>query len=210
VRLFCKDLIEDLLISVSNAYLGRKSSIPMLPTWLQSDRNKIILGILIVFSVISGYVYQFPFFQNCINIKAHIIAYILIAGVMGITIGYLFGKPLHFLIEKVQLMVGLAIVTMILLPLLLTLINRFVPRNSPIMTEVTIQRIDEYSQSRFGELELSKTVDGVYIYFILDKQPFRLDAAPDFDELIYPKGSSLPINIHQGIFGLKWVSLRTE
>ncbi len=182
----------------------------MLPNWLQSDRNKILLGIFIVFSLISGYVYQFAFFQNCINIKVHVITYILLGGILGIVVAYFLGKELHFLIEKVQLFVGCAFVGMILLPLMLTLINRIVQINSTVEKEVVIQRIDEYSQSRFGELELSKTLDGYYVYFIVDKAPFRLSASPDFNVIEYYKGEILPINIHTGLLGLKWVSLQEE
>jgi len=179
----------------------------MLPTWLQSDRNKIILGILLVFLFIGGYVFQFPFFQNCINIKFHTITYIIIGGLLGSGLGYLFGKQLHFLIEKVQLIIGCAFAGMLLLPLLLTLVNRFVPRSAPQLTDATIQRVDEYSQSRFGEIELSNEIEGYYVYFILEGQPFRLSVPPDFDTVNYDKGSILPIQVHHGILGLKWVSL---
>ena len=182
----------------------------MLPNWLQSDRSKVLLGIFIVVSLISGYVYQFPFFQNCINIKGHVISYIFLGGLVGIIVAYVLGKELHFLIEKVQLNVGSSFAGMILFPLIFTMINRIIPRAQPSKTEVEIQRVDEYSQSRFGEIELSNSVDGYYVYFIIDRKPFRLSATPKFDIVKYYKGASLPVSVHVGLFGLKWVSLQEE
>lgn len=180
----------------------------MLPKFLHSDRNKIITGVLLVFVPIFSYTYQFPFFQNCLNIKSMMLIYAAVGIALGVYFANYYSRDLHFPIEKFQLHVALIVIGLILVPLIGSLINRAIPLGSGTEAFAEVQRVDAYSESRFGELELSEPKpDGIFVFVMLEGKPVRLDADLTYDVDRYGKGSTLPVMIKKGILGLRWVEL---
>ena len=178
----------------------------MLPTWLQSDTGKIITGLLLVFIPIISYTLLFPFYQNCLNIRMVMLIYIAFGAILGAGIAYWFREKPEMLIEKFQLFVAAIIIGMVLIPLLATFINRIFIIEGPTSVNSHIVKVENFKQSRFGELADNMVIDGYFIYTILEEKVVRLNAPPTLDIQEYTPGTNIEVNIYRGVLGLKWVA----
>jgi len=176
----------------------------MLPKWLQSDTGKIITGLLLVFIPIISYTLLFPFYQNCINLKFVMFIYVIVGALLGAGIAYWLKNKTETLIESFQLFIAAIFLGIVLIPLLATFANRLIKKGAPQLVNSHVVKVEQYFQSRFGELADSKSIDGFFIYTILEDDVVRLNAAPDLDITQYEPGTNIEVTIHQGILGMKW------
>ena len=173
---------------------------------MRSDAMKITFGALLVFGVVFLYTREVPFLQNTLDFKSLFITATAAALLLGIVLGYFFSKDRSSVLERFQIFLAAIFLSILLMPLLLSLSNRALDFNDPVSQEVELLRVESFSGSRFGRLEETKEQsDGYRIYLLNDGEVMRLQSkTPLFADR--EKGDFIKVPIQRGLWGFRYVN----
>lgn len=173
---------------------------------MRSDASKIILGALLVFGIVFLYTREVPFLQNTLDFKRLFLSAIGFGILVGTLLGYFFAKKRKDLLEQFQIFLASIFLSILLMPLLLSMSNRSLDFNTPIAETMELLRVESYAGSRFGRLaETKEHPDGYRIYLLREETVIRLQKkqAPFSAQ---QKGEEVVIPISQGLFGFEHVN----
>lgn len=172
---------------------------------MQSDATKVIAGALLIFGLIFLYTKEITFFQNTLNLSRLLVSAVLGGLVFGAVLGWFLGKERKERIEQFQLFLGVTVVSVLLMPLLLSRINRQVSTKTTT-EEMQLIRMETFAGSRFGNLaELKENPDGFRAFLNRNGTIIRLQKEdPPFPEDKVGKQVSVPVT--RGILGFELVN----
>ncbi len=175
---------------------------------LQSDYFVAVIGAAVLFSIITLYAFEVPWFSNTFNIKWLVGIALGIGLLCGIGLGWKMSRYGDEEMEKVAY-VGLSLfVCLGVLPLFLSLSNRLLSPFPVVKEKVEFVKASAYIGSRFGVHKgQSSKEDGFHIFFIRNNRIERIKTRHKIF-LGVSKGTIVELPIQRGLIGFEFVKLK--
>ena len=168
---------------------------------------KAILGALLLFFVITLYALEFSHFSQTFNIKSLIFTALAIGFLIGCVLANTYRKKMVEQVDKMAVIFGSIILSMLIMPLVMSLSNRLLSFNKAVDKKYEFIKEEAFGSSRFGMVEgMNEDVDGYHIFFVRDGIYERIKSdKPLFDDV--KKGTSINLPVKRGLFGWEFVDL---
>lgn len=171
----------------------------------RKDFRKIIIGILAFILGIILYTLEIRHFNNTFEVKNLLIFGAILGLLVGLFLGY---KMSHFgkeSIEVFQIYFIITILSIIFMPLLVSLSNRWLSFHSTTIEKVEFVESNAYFASRFGNAG-EPEIDGYHTFFIRKGKLERIDSK----KAIFPnakKREMVDLPVKKGLWGFTEVIL---
>ena len=173
--------------------------------WLKSDYAKIAGGIFLFISTIILYSLEFTYFNNMFEVRPLLITALMLGIFIGTLLGDRFKKFAKSPLETFQIYTVLMMLSLLMMPLLISLTNRLFSFSSPRMEKVEFVKSEIFMESRFGKLPNQKP-DGYFSFFIYNGAVHRIKTKINpFSDV--EEGDIISIPICKGIWQYEWVDV---
>ncbi len=179
----------------------------IIPNENKSNFIKAALGTILVFGIMTLYVFEFAYLQNTFNAFKLIVGSLVVGFIIGLLLGQNFKKRFADEDERRVIAFGFPVLIALLFPLMTSLVNRKLNFNPPKQEQVEFFRFEGYGGSRLGFVEgMEPGVDGYSIFFIRDKNIERIRSKqPHFKDK--KEGEKINLPISKGVLGFEYVEL---
>ena len=168
---------------------------------MNQDHLKAAVAAFCLFGSIVLYVFEFPHYHNMFGIKSFLITAALVGLIIGLAVSNRLSRGVKDDYDRMRIHVGITILMIVLMPLFMSWLNRFLVFRGPQQEQVEFVQQDGYNASRFGDYVGKNTeADGVYTYIIRKGELKRLKSKGP----IFPtaqKGDKVLINVLKGALG---------
>ena len=175
---------------------------------LKSDYVVAVYGAILLFSVITLYAFEVPWFSNTFNIQWLVGIALGIGLICGAVLGWKMSKHGEEEMEKVAY-VGLSLfVCLGVMPLFLSLSNRLLSPFPVVKEKVEFVKSSAYIGSRFGVHKgQSSKEDGFHIFFIRNNRIERIKTRHN-PFVGISKGTTVELPVKRGLLGFEFVKLK--
>jgi len=168
-------------------------------TWI-----KVMIGAFCFFGVIFGYAFQANHLSTHLELGSLMKTGAIAGAILGLIDGYLFQKMGKDQDSRFSIFTGVLVIGIILGPLILSLLNRYIGSETAI-EEFELISIKPVVESRFGVVEGSEfESDGHMIQFSDGDDIYEIKVTVDVDELKKDEDSIL-FQVAQGGLGYRYI-----
>ena len=173
----------------------------------KSDYPKVIAGVILLFGMITLYVFEFKHFSLVLEPKWLLIFALGFGIMLGVTLGNRFSKEVKDSFERFRIYTIFIFISVFFMPLLINLSNRLLDFRQPELRKVSLESVDAYISEKYGVLKGEDVkIAGYKIVVVMDQQVLQLKSKENPFPNNQP-GDAVEIKVHYGLFGLKYVNL---
>jgi hypothetical protein len=165
--------------------------------------RNILIGLLII-GLIILYSLEFSYFGNTFGFRDLLWKALLLGGLLGLLLGYLFQRKIVQPLEKVQILIFFTLLCLIFMPLFASLSNRLLHFGKTEVQKYPLFHLKSFISDRFGLIKGDDmSPDGYYLYILKDEQIVRITTRdPRFEQL--ERGDTVRLKIRKGLWGYEW------
>lgn len=164
---------------------------------------KAVLAVMLIFAAIVLYVFQFDHFGKLLDGKYFLLLSAGIGLLIGSLIGHQFAKEEFELAEKMRLYVFCAGLTIVFMPLLIGLINRYLDFSPPQQAQVQLLELKTGISQPFGYVKGEKLKPNYRMVILYDQTIYKLTfKEPAFTQ--HTPGDMITIPIRKGLLGIRY------
>ena len=165
------------------------------------DILKILSVFITFFAIVLLYVFEMDYFSNTIDVNRLVIWSLIISGLIGAALGWLFSTYTNILLYKFQLIVSLGVVCAALGPLLGSLSNRMLAGDEVEEKRVRVMEYKAFSTSIMGVPKNYKFLEEGHALIVeirgtRDRFVYRYDAWQGIEQ-----GDLIALPFKQGFWG---------
>ena len=158
--------------------------------------------LVLVFTLFILYAYELPVFGNTFQFKSLLRRSLLVFGIIGAIVGYLYSKPETDLTEKFKVFLFIFLSTLFFAPLLANLTNRWFG-SEPELKSYEIFEVEPIGVPEMAIEKRWPTRD--YFIFIFEDDELEKIRLNDLAEQPL-KGQQIELAIGEGLFGWKFLT----
>ncbi|MBI1223784.1 MAG: hypothetical protein GC192_00990 [Bacteroidetes bacterium] len=169
----------------------------------------VFFAVIAIFGVIALYVHEFQWFQNYIKPQKMVLGSLLVGLAVGIMLAFRFQKKEKDLVDKIQIWTVCIVTSILPMPLLASLANRFFAEQKPHETPVEFWEEKAHLVGRsptiYGFIEGNKKTEmGYFIFVIIDGELVRVKSkTPRFSNSV--QGDTIVVPIKKGLFNVDYI-----
>ncbi len=156
-----------------------------------------LLGLVVL------YVFEFKYFNLTLNLRGLIFKGLVAGLILGLVLGRLYYKQGRDLTERIQLYVFFVVLSMVFMPLFVSLSNRLLSFKPPSSLSVEYVGTEAYFSDRFGVTkgqQIKPTGYNLFFYHDNQLKKIRLDY-PLFQDSL--RGAMITLPVRAGLWGHK-------
>lgn len=170
-----------------------------MPTWI-----KVAIGLIIFFGIIFGYTSQAEHISTHLDLASLMKTGVIAGAILGLIDGYLFQKSGKDQDSRFSIFAGVLVIGIVLGPLILTLLNRYIDSSSSVK-EFELIAIKPVMESRFGVTEgTTFDPDAHMIRFRDGDDTYEIKVTVDVDELSKDEDTIL-LDVAEGGLGYRYI-----
>lgn len=169
---------------------------------LRSDYGKAFFGAGLIILVIVLYVFEIRHFNNTLGVKGLVISGLVVGALLGLLLASQLQKYADELIEQFQIYITAMLLTMALMPLLVSMTNRLLSFHPIEKERVEFVQSDPFISSRFGHLP-EQEIEGYHTFVIYRNRLERLKSKT----VLFPnasKGDQVDLTLRKGLWGFRF------
>ncbi len=165
------------------------------------DKIKYALIGFLLLAMVVLYALEFKYFHLTFNLQGLILKGVVVGLIVGVELGWWFRRHAEDLTERIQLYVFFIVLSMVFMPLLVSLSNRFVTLKPSASINVDYVGTEAFYSDRFGLIKGQKVEPtGYYLFFYYNNRLQRIELkAPIFKDSV--RGATITLPVWQGIWG---------
>ena len=174
------------------------------------SRRQLQIAVAIVFALIVGYAYEITYhFGRYLDLSRLLIVSVLVGLGLGLAAAYWLGKGWKNSYDRMRLYVGLGVMGIFFAPLFISWSNRLWDFQLPQTIEARFISADGRVKSRFGSADRTPEPDSYATVVAIDGALFRFDTPQPLYPAAQPE-DRVPLRLHPGFWGLRYVSAEVE